>query len=79
MTCDDEGVPENFEVLSQDPHGFDADNDGIGCESESNQNNTGSQDPAIDDGTGSDDSGSDNSGSDDTGSGNSGSDNSRLR
>ncbi|HEY6755797.1 MAG TPA: PKD domain-containing protein, partial [Nitrososphaera sp.] len=62
LTCDDEGVPENFEVLSQDPHGFDADNDGIGCESESNQNNTGSGD------TGSGDTGSGDTGSGDTGS-----------
>ena len=36
LNCDDEGVPENFEVSGSDPHGFDGDNDGIGCESESN-------------------------------------------
>jgi PKD repeat protein len=62
----------NFEVLPPDPHGFDPDNDGIGCEGESNQdntgsddsdNNSGSDDPAPDD-TGSDDS-DNNSGSDD--------------
>jgi PKD repeat protein len=34
---DDDGVPENFQVLPPDPHGFDSDNDGIGCDSESNQ------------------------------------------
>jgi hypothetical protein len=34
LNCDDEGVPENFEVSGSDPHGFDGnDNDGIGCES----------------------------------------------
>jgi PKD repeat protein len=32
LDCGDDGVPENFEVLPPDPHGFDADNDGIGCE-----------------------------------------------
>jgi hypothetical protein len=36
LTCDDVGA-RNFEVVSPDPHGFDGDNDGIGCESESNQ------------------------------------------
>jgi len=30
----------NFKVLSPDPHGFDADNDGIGCESGSTQPST---------------------------------------
>jgi PKD repeat protein len=48
LNCDDEGVPENFEVLPPDPHGFDTNNDGIGCESESNQNNTSSEDPVPD-------------------------------
>jgi hypothetical protein len=38
LSCDDDGVPENFEVLPPDPHGFDDnDNDGIGCEDESDQ------------------------------------------
>ncbi|MDQ3836491.1 MAG: hypothetical protein M3270_06115 [Thermoproteota archaeon] len=36
LNCDDEGVPENFEVSGSDPHGFDGDNDGVGCESGSN-------------------------------------------
>jgi len=36
LTCDDVGAS-NFEVLPPDPHEFDGDNDGIGCESESNQ------------------------------------------
>ena len=32
MNCDD--IPEkNFKVKGSDPHGFDGDNDGIGCES----------------------------------------------
>src|SRR5215204_5871958 len=35
LNCDDvDGT--NFKVLSPDPHGFDRDNDGIGCESGSN-------------------------------------------
>jgi hypothetical protein len=38
LNCDDEGIPENFQVVGSDPHGFDGnDNDGIGCESGSNQ------------------------------------------
>ena len=32
FNCGDDGVPENFVVSGSDPHGFDADNDGIGCE-----------------------------------------------
>jgi hypothetical protein len=37
LTCDDVGA-RNFEVVPSDPHGFDGnDNDGIGCESGSNQ------------------------------------------
>ena len=39
LNCDDEGVPENFEVVGSDPHGFDADNDGIGCETDNNNDN----------------------------------------
>ena len=35
FSCNDEGIPENFEVSGSDPHGFDDDNDGIGCENES--------------------------------------------
>ena len=37
LDCSNDGVPENFQVLPPDPHGFDSDNDGIGCESSSNQ------------------------------------------
>ena len=49
LNCNDDGVPENFKVLPPDPHGFDINNDGIGCESESNQNNTSSEDPVSND------------------------------
>ena len=38
LTCDDDVGARNFEVVPPDPHGFDGnDNDGIGCESGSNQ------------------------------------------
>jgi len=37
LDCGDDGIRENFEVLPPDPYNFDPDNDGIGCESESNQ------------------------------------------
>ena len=37
LDCGDDSVPENFQVLPPDPHGFDSDNNGIGCDSESNQ------------------------------------------
>ncbi len=36
LNCGDPGVPQNFRVLSPDPHGFDGDNDGVGCDTESN-------------------------------------------
>jgi PKD repeat protein len=36
LTCNDVGAS-NFEVLPPDPHQFDGDNDGIGCEIESNE------------------------------------------
>jgi PKD repeat protein len=36
LNCDDIGA-RNFEVLPPDPHGFDGDNDGIGCESGGDQ------------------------------------------
>ena len=32
LNCGDIGYS-NFRVIGSDPHGFDADNDGIGCES----------------------------------------------
>lgn len=31
LTCDEVGAS-NFDVVSLDPHGFDGDNDGIGCD-----------------------------------------------
>jgi hypothetical protein len=35
LNCGDDGVPENFQVLPPNPHGFDdEDNDGIGCETQ---------------------------------------------
>ena len=38
LTCDDDVGARNFEVVPPDPHGFDGnENDGIGCESGSNQ------------------------------------------
>jgi hypothetical protein len=43
LNCDDEGVPENFEVSGSDPHGFDRDNDGIGCETEPEPENGGGE------------------------------------
>jgi hypothetical protein len=32
LNCDDKGVPSNIKVKGDDPHGFDHDNDGVGCE-----------------------------------------------
>jgi hypothetical protein len=35
LNCGDGAVPENFQVLPPNPHGFDdEDNDGIGCETQ---------------------------------------------
>jgi hypothetical protein len=35
LNCGDDGVPESFQVLPPNPHGFDdEDNDGIGCETQ---------------------------------------------
>jgi hypothetical protein len=55
LSCDDEGVPENFEVSGSDPHGFDADNDGIGCESGNDAPDDDSDDVEDDDDNGADD------------------------
>jgi hypothetical protein len=52
LNCDDEGVPENFEVSGSDPHGFDGDNDGIGCESESDTPDDDDSDEEEDDDNG---------------------------
>ncbi len=35
LNCDDDGISENFKVVGSDPHGFDGDDDGIGCETSS--------------------------------------------
>jgi hypothetical protein len=37
LDCGDPGVPKDFKVTGSDPHGFDGDNDGIGCESNGTQ------------------------------------------
>ena len=58
LNCDDEGIPENFEVSGSDPHGFDGDNDGIGCESESDTPDD-DTDEEDDDNGGEDDDGGD--------------------
>jgi hypothetical protein len=55
LNCDDEGVPENFEVSGSDPHGFDGDNDGIGCESGNDAPDDDSDDVEDDDDNGADD------------------------
>ena len=47
LNCGDPGIPNNFKVIGSDPHGFDRDNDGIGCESNSSNggnNGDGSED-----------------------------------
>ncbi|MDQ3902746.1 MAG: excalibur calcium-binding domain-containing protein [Thermoproteota archaeon] len=72
LNCDDISA-RNFRVVGSDPHGFDGDNDGIGCEDESSQGSSGS---GSSDSGDSGDSGSDNSsggGSDSGDSGDSGS------
>jgi hypothetical protein len=43
LDCGDGGVPENFQVVGSGPHGFDGDNDGIGCESGNNQPDAGEE------------------------------------
>jgi hypothetical protein len=37
LDCGDNGVPNDFKVTGSDPHGFDRDSNGIGCESNSPQ------------------------------------------
>jgi hypothetical protein len=58
LNCDDEGVPSNFEVSGSDPHGFDGDNDGIGCESpddDDDDEDNGADDDDDDEDNGADD------------------------
>ncbi len=56
LNCDDVGAS-NFQVVGSDPHGFDGDNDGIGCESGSNAPDDSEEEPGggDDDGEGGDD------------------------
>jgi PKD repeat protein len=51
LDCGDDGVPENFHVLPPDPHGFDSDNDGVACDSESNDAVVEPESPNNDSGT----------------------------
>jgi hypothetical protein len=46
LACDDVEAT-NFEVQSPDPHGFDVDNDGIGCETENNQQVDSNGEPSM--------------------------------
>jgi hypothetical protein len=73
LNCDDPGVPENIRVLPPDPHGFDGDNDGIGCESGSGSNQQPNEEQTNDN-TSDDNNGGEASGEDSTvqGSGSSG-------
>jgi len=48
LDCDEIGYS-NFRVIGYDPHGFDRDNDGIGCEVGSPQSSTPSCDPSYPD------------------------------
>ncbi|HJU34941.1 MAG TPA: hypothetical protein VJ695_07450 [Nitrososphaera sp.] len=41
LNCDSPSVPTNFRVAGSDPHGFDADNDGIGCETAASSTGSG--------------------------------------
>ncbi len=81
LECGDDGVPENFEVHSPDPHGFDGDDDGIGCESESgsNQRNEGQTNDDGDDENTSDDNNGDNGSDDDNNRGEEESEDSRVQ
>jgi hypothetical protein len=54
LNCDDVDF-RNFRVLSPDPHGFDGDNDGIGCESGNDAPDDDSDDVEDDDDNGADD------------------------
>jgi hypothetical protein len=72
LNCDDEGVPSNFEVSGSDPHGFDGDNDGIGCESpddddDDEDNGADDDDDDEDNGADDDDDDEDNGADDDDG------------
>jgi hypothetical protein len=63
LDCGDDGVPENFQVAGSDPHGFDGnDNDGIGCETGSNQPEAGGGDEGDEEDGGDGGGGADNDG-----------------
>src|SRR5215212_9288741 len=65
LNCDDPGIPDNFDVVGSDPHGFDGDGDGIGCETSGGaggSNDVGDDDDGGGDG---DDGGGDGGGVDD--------------
>src|SRR5215212_1408669 len=49
LNCDDVSDTD-FEVVGSDPHGFDSDNDGIGCESGNNDNNNNDNEETSDEG-----------------------------
>ena len=73
LNCDDVSAT-NFRVEGSDPHGFDADNDGVGCETGSDTaGGTGdSDDEDDDDGGGDDDNGGGDEGGGDNGGGDEG-------
>src|SRR5215203_1779543 len=68
LNCDDVDDT-NFEVVGSVPHGFDGDNDGIGCEDGNGdeEDDGGDDDGADDDGGGDDDGADDDGGGDDDG------------
>ncbi len=55
LNCDDIS-DRNFRVIGSDPHGFDGDNDGIGCEKGSSSKSSSGSDSSDSDSSGSDDS-----------------------
>ena len=52
LDCGDNGVPNDFKVRGSDPHGFDRDNDSIGCESNSSNGGNNGDDNEDEDGRG---------------------------
>ncbi|MFL6523502.1 MAG: hypothetical protein ACJ71B_08490, partial [Nitrososphaera sp.] len=76
LNCDDPGIPNDFVVVGSDPHGFDGDNDGIGCDTPGGAGGAGGGDDVGDDdggggggGGGGDDDGGGGGGGDDDGGG----------
>ena len=66
LNCDDVDDT-NFEVVGSDPHGFDGDNDGIGCEDDVGDDDDNGGDDNGGDDNGGDDNGGDDNGGDDNG------------